>query len=187
MKDEEIEKLRSEYESLIGCKKELLKYAERKKELEETPEVMEYLRVCEIMSSGKGYSYYGVEKLNDDQILDKVISNFIPEEDNKIYICMSKICNIFTYKNIETLDTLAIPKDNVEEFEKENIVIYPNENEDSNVFFYKIRREYYKKAIDMYSDRYAVEYAQRKAFIFDKDGTHVKQLIQLEKMLNNKN
>lgn len=170
MKNEEVEKLKNEYESLLRIKKEILGDIKRKEELEETPEVREYLKLCRIITSGEGYSFYGVEKLTDDQILDKVIDKFHSEEDNNIYTYIGRELdsNYLKFKNIETFTIRNIKSEDIDEFEKQNIVMYPSKSFTADEFFEEMRKEYYKKIVDNYSDRYAKEHAIRRSYLFNR-------------------
>lgn len=169
MKEEEIEKLKEKYNSLLECKKERLNYIKRKEELEKTPEVMEYFKICELIKSGKNYSFYEIENLTDEEILDKALINFHSEEDNNIYTCIGEDNNSLKFRNIETLVVRNIIRENLNEFEKENIVIYPSKNFTYEEFFKMIRREYYNKIINNYSDQIAKEHASRRAYIFKRN------------------
>lgn len=170
MTNEEVKKLREEYRSLLGCKKEILGYIKRKEELEQTPEVREYFKLCDIIASGEGYSFYGVEKLTNDQIIDRVIDGFNSEEDNNIYTYMGEDIekNITTFKNIETFVIKNIKNEDISNFEKENIVMYPSKNVTADKFFNDARKEYYRVIVNNYSDKYAKENAIRKSNIFSR-------------------
>ena len=170
MNNNEVEKFKQRYKNLLGCKKEIIEYIERKKELEETSQVMEYLRICEIIESGKDYPFYGTEKMTDDEILDKVIDEFQVEEDNGIYTLIGEDQDKKTkkFKNIETAIVRDIKNEDINEFEEKNIVMYPSEEYNKDDFYKKMRREYYKKIINNYSDRRAKQHAKRRSYLFKR-------------------
>ena len=147
MKDEEIKELSHQYKRLLGIKENILMYIRRKKQLEETPEVREYLNTCARIDAGKGYDYYGVEQLSDDQILDKIINDTYIEGDNKIYVCIDEdiIQKFMVFKNLETKMICSVRYQDLDSFDSENHVIYPSESHNKEKFYETIRRNYYRK------------------------------------------
>lgn len=169
MTNKEVKKLKDRYNHLLGCKKELLEILKRINELKETDEVREYLKLCEMINDGKGYSFYGIEKLSNNEILDKVADGFIPIEDNHIYTYIGRddATNLMRFKNIETAIIHNISENNVEAFEKENIVMYPLDY-DYDDFYKSMRRSYYEKIVNNYSDKFAKEQAYRYSYMFSR-------------------
>ena len=131
---------------------------------------MEYFKLCDIITSGEGYSFYGVEKLTDEQILSKVLNDFHSEEDNNIYTCLGIDLeeNLYAFKNIETFVTCNIKEEDLDEFESNNIVMYPK-HYNPEEFFNKMREEYYMSVINNYSDRRGIEHTIRRSHLFNRN------------------
>ncbi len=171
MTNEEVDKVKLKYSLLLGTKKELMRLNIRKAELENKPEVREYLETLKYIDNHEDY-FHEMEKLSDDEILDMVIDKFKPAEDNHIYTYVGKDedTKLLKFKNIETAVVHNISIDNLDAFEEENLVMYPIKDyqNDYEKFYKLMRRNYYKKIVDNYSDRLAVENASRYSYWFSR-------------------
>lgn len=174
MNNEQLNEIAEKYKELTNIKKEIIALQEEIKKYEENPIVQKYLELKQILESAKEYSWYGVSKLNDEQILEKAISNVDKNDStgndtNNIYVYMatykmntpkdievpynSIVADYRLYANIENGGFL-VPLNRQEDFEKENIVLYPPKNKSVEEYFNEIRKLFFTTAI---------KYGQNKA------------------------
>lgn len=168
MKEELLIFLREELERI---KVENTKYNEkvkRIKELEKDPKIREYINLLEIEKSNLKQI-----KLSDKQIILSFYHNYIykiqKQETNGIYVYLgtykynheidivhgssdnrveynSKKADYRIYKNIEQNLDASIARNECNNFEKEHIIIYPEDG--LNILeYYKIRDDFFVKAI----------------------------------------
>lgn len=171
MTNEEIEKIKSTYDRLIGVKKYRMKLKKELEELKTDPNVQRYVEIKESLEADKEYSFYEIENLEDDKILEQAINSVKISNNNNIYVCMGTYqryteigvvdCIVAhddpnatyrKYVNIELDpnnwdDVQLIPILFCENFERENIVLYPTQNANSASYYYEIRNMYFDTAI----------------------------------------
>ena len=75
MHNEEIEKIKKEYEHLKMVRKEIIDLEKQIKECEQNPIVRHYFELKEMLESDKSYEYYQTVNFNADQLLLYVINN----------------------------------------------------------------------------------------------------------------
>ena len=158
MTNEDIQIIKEKYEHLKDIKEELLSEEEELKQLEENESVRRYLELKMRIESDKGYSYPHVKTLSDEDLLEEAISNSKISKTNNIYVCIDTFHRtddyyINEYLNIECPScngdySMFLPSINVEDFEKENIVLYPPKNVDGEEYFQRIRNMYFETAIN---------------------------------------
>ncbi len=177
MNETDLKNLKKEYHSLLKIKEENLKLAERKKQLEETIEVKEYLNLLKIFNDYEDYSFHKVEELSDNEILLKAISNAKITNVAKIYVYLrtknilsyivnynSKDAYSSTYISLEDHCTVSKKINERKNFERNNIVIFAPKNKETYSFLQKIKEEYFKIAIEegnASAKKYALEMSEK--------------------------
>ena len=141
MKEELLNKIRDEVESVKNENRKINDKYTRLKELENNPLVREYLFL--LSEYNKGRIKYINEK--DNKIIDNIYIKYLKQIDedssNKIYVYMgtyvksnssdrrvsrySKDADYSIYRNLEFINDLIISIDKCDEFEKDNIVLFP--------------------------------------------------------------
>lgn len=153
MNDKELKQARKQYQTNLKINKEL-------EELQKTKEVLRYLQLANLPQITK----------TEEKIL---IDAFVPianntKDSNNIYVFMGSyykyndntkeillrkndsLSNYNYYWDLETEKCIHVPKEQVEEFEKNNIIIdnkvpkYSTSFRDYHENFYKIQSQYYK-------------------------------------------
>lgn len=144
MKEELLNKIRDEVESVKNENRKINDKYTRLKELENNPLVREYLFLLSEYNKGK------IKYINeqDNKIIDNIYIKYLKQIDedssNKIYVYMgtyvksnssdrrvsrySKDADYSIYRNLELIDDIVIPIEECDYFEKENLVIYPQTN-----------------------------------------------------------
>lgn len=174
MKEQQLNLLRKKYHSLLGVKREILAYQKEKEELETDPTVRRYLQILQILEDNKNYSFYGIEKLSNDQILETAVKTVNFSYLNGIYVYMGSYKINTTEADYYWMD-YCVPRDSIDEnykvyrsvelnpedeeyelkiyseeqskFENDNIILYP-ENDISNIRYYNdVRNMYFKEAV----------------------------------------
>lgn len=169
MTDDNLNELKRNYSDLVNKKQGLLELRETLKKYEEKHDVKEYLALKEkIFSLGNL-----IVNESDDTLLEIAMtkSKTLDNLDN-IYVYLGSYkksnerdivhssCDIRIfdgetdnidykiYRNLEGdhLDKVIVPSDECEEFEEENIIIYPRTILTGG-YYYQIRSRYYKDAI----------------------------------------
>ncbi len=178
MNKEDLERVKNEYKGLLVIKRENLRLKERKDELEAMPVVKEYLNLVKILYNYKDYSFYGVENLTDDEVLLHAAASARIKDADNIYIyhnTKTKSGELTDYNAEDafcstymTLEKFLAEDKKVaerEEFEKNNVVIFPPKDEDTAAYIEKVRTEYFKTAIDEGLDS-AKKYALEKSISY---------------------
>lgn len=175
MTNDELKKLRKKYNDLITLRKSVEFLINEKKELEKDPKIRRYLEINRILNLDNTYSFHGIEKENDSQIIERAISCVRPTNTKNIYIYMGTFrCNneydiiygpddtkvnrndpkaVYSlYRNLELRSfednyEVKIGIKKREKFENDNIVIFPQENYSSDKFYHELRNAYFKEAI----------------------------------------
>lgn len=171
MTDQDIKDIKNKYDRLIKIKADLLKKNRRIEELEQEATVREYLCLKEQLKSDKQSSFYSVLELSNEEILEKVINELLVANIGQIYVYFGaykyvdsgseKIPNFMSissndekvaykeYKDIEHDLSIGhmVPINECEEFEKENIVLFPSDEENKIEYFNKIRAMYFTTAL----------------------------------------
>lgn len=174
MKAQQLDLLRKKYNSLLGVKKEILAYQQEKEELEEDPAVSRYLQILQILEDNKNYSFYGIEKCNDSQILEKAVETINFSHLNGIYVyigsykinenmdeeypfdfsvpCNSTDEDYKVYRSVELNSEdenfeVKVFIDDQTKFENDNIVLYPEHDIDNNRYYADVRNMYFKESV----------------------------------------
>lgn len=109
MTNEEIEKFRNKYDSLKDTKKYILDLQSKIKEYEkENPVVRKYLALKEQLEVDKEYSYWGVQDLDEEQMLERAIKETKINETNNIYVYISSYVGVNQLNNKNKKDALSI-------------------------------------------------------------------------------
>lgn len=192
MTDDNLNQLKRNYDDLVAKKQKLLKLRQTIEKYERKKAVKKYLELKEEFLSlnrsiadtpddvlfeiamGKSkvtgdsdniYVFLGsYKKLNERDIVhsSRDIRIFDGETDNIDY----KI-----YRNLEVdhLDKVIVPSDECEEFEEENIIIYPRTILTGG-YYYQIRSRYYKDAI-----KNGIDKAREKLLSREKTNYNIKK------------
>lgn len=183
MTDGELKDIERNYNSLISIKRENVKIQEAIELYEQTPEVRHYLELKQRLENNKGYSFYEIEKLTDDQILEKVLNDLHVSNTNNIYVYMGTY-KINNNKNEDCSEDFLVSYDDTDAdyrmyisielnqsaedyvkmipcsqsacFEEENIVLYPIKCVNKTDYYMSIRHLYFQEAIK-YGQEKAVE------------------------------
>lgn len=176
MKNSELESIRSEYKDLLNLRTQIIDKLKKIEDLEKNPFVKEYLKLREELESDKNHKYTHMERLNDFDMLKLCYNRVNITETNNIYVYAgtfekSNECDIIhgndevrvdynnrnalysKYSNIELQEynfnsTMIIPVSKREEFETNNIVIFPK-NYLLDKTFYDIQNKFFLDAIEL--------------------------------------
>lgn len=167
MTNEELKKLRMEYQRLQDVNGEVIKLIERRKELETHDDVAEYLNITnQLQSIDRGV-------LTDESILKQAIYKTNIKHTNKIYVCIAAYKDvpnhlqyIFGSRYGTDLDDpetkfkcyvdieksfnegqILIPIEQCEGFEKNNNVLY-SKDIDPMAFYHHVRNKFFKTCIN---------------------------------------
>lgn len=180
MTEKEINQARILYQKHQTDKKTLLAKKEQLEELKKSPDVIKFLELLQ----------YDEEKiLSDDEIIDIAFfcAGFETKENKNIYVYKGSYPTTITkmiltknissntnyyneYQNIETEKIIHIAKNEISNFEKENIII--NLLEDDSIekdesfymkIYHQIRREYFELLIDKTQEE-AISYIKNKSY-----------------------
>ncbi len=152
MKEELLERIREQYHRLERIREEDKKRWERIKELETKEIIKEYLSLTNM----EGKSNFRRRYLTNDEMLEISLRGNMGyiDETNKIYVCLGKVKlsnnlknnEYKRYMNIEkTSDSILIPLEKCEEFEKNNQVVFPEKIGINN--YNEIQIEFIKTAV----------------------------------------
>lgn len=168
--DERVEIIK-EYNHLQNLKRSINDLQEELEILEEKPEIKRYLEKKEQLENLKEYNFYDVINLDNKEILKKAIDSIEITNEDSIYIYSEtykidvvendgELCPVeritefsdseFSYHkyiNLETEQEIKINSEQVPNFEKDNIVLYPPKDVDSTTYFSKIKDMYFGEAI----------------------------------------
>lgn len=175
MTNDDLINLRKKYKDLLTLKKSIKLLINEKKQLECDPKVRRYLEINRILNLDSGYSFHGIEKESDSQIVERAISCVKLSNTKNIYIYMGtfKCNNVYDiiygpddtrvnrndkkaiyslYRNLELSSfeetyELKISIKKREKFEEENIVVFPPENYFNDKFYSELRVAYFKEVI----------------------------------------
>ncbi len=160
MSNDEITKLNERLNALQSFKGEMINLIEKKKALEESSEVREYLEVLEGIKNCSSYSFEDIDKMTDAQLIEKAIKDFCPKESKKIYVVKAEasdfISDIVVLVDLESGSPRFVEKEEFEEFKKENNVIYPMFDSFDN-YYRKLRAGYFGMVLRDGNDEDAYE------------------------------
>ncbi len=171
MKNSELESIRSEYKDLLNLRTQIIDKLKKIEDLEKNPFVKEYLKLREELESDKDHKYTHMERLNDFDMLKLCYNRVNITETNNIYVYTGTFKNDINdslgtrvnydsenalyskYSNIELQEynfnsTMIIPVSKREEFEKNNIVIFPK-NYLLDKTFYDIQNKFFLDAMEL--------------------------------------
>lgn len=170
MTDDNLNELKRNYSDLVNKMQELLKLRETLKKYEEKHEVKEYLALKEkifslsnsivnesddtlleiAMTKSKTldnldniYVYLGSYKASNEADIEH------PSRDTRVFHGNNDEIDYKKYRNLEgaCFDDVIVPSDKCDEFEDENIIIYPRTNLFGK-YYYKVRNDFYKDALE---------------------------------------
>ena len=187
MTNEELEKIRNKYNSLIGTRQELLNLQKEIEEYEQNPIVRKYLELKERLESDKAYDYYETINFDNNKILEKSIKSVKVTNTNNIYVCMGTYQNgdinsdfndyivSFDDPNADFREYISVESASYEDdycklvpisecdaFEKKNIVLYPPKGVKGVDYYCKIRNMYFDTAIKYGCDKALEKVLYRK-------------------------
>lgn len=171
MKNSELESIRSEYKDLLNLRTQIIDKLKKIEDLEKNPFVKEYLKLREELESDKDHKYTHMERLNDFDMLKLCYNRVNITETNNIYVYTGTFKNDINdslgtrvnydsenalyskYSNIELQEynfnsAMIIPVSKREEFEKNNIVIFPK-NYLLDKTFYDIQNKFFLDAMEL--------------------------------------
>ena len=156
MTDEQLEKIRKKYEKMIGDRDMLKATSDRMHELEQMPEVKEYKELLEKYNGYHGFHRDDIVDRTDYDILSRLAHTCTITPTTNIYFyaatkvkyingdsdfvdeaAKDDIVLAYYFKNAETehnVFTIVLPEE-LEEFNKNNVVIYPTNKYDSGTFY----------------------------------------------------
>lgn len=170
MTEDYLNELKRNYSDLVNKKQKLLELKETIKKYEEKKEIKEYLALKEklfdldnsivndsddtlleiAMTKSKTpdnldniYVYLGSYKASNEMDIEH------PSHDTRVFHGNNDEIDYKKYRNLEgdRFDDVIVPSDKCDEFEDENIIIYPCTILYGE-YYYKVRNEYYKDAIE---------------------------------------
>lgn len=183
MKNSELESIRSEYKDLLNLRAQIIDKLKKIEDLEKNPFVKEYLKLREELESDNDHKYTHMERLNDFDMLKLCYNKVNITETNNIYVYTGTFKNDINdsldtrvnydsenalyskYSNIELQEynfnsTMIIPISKREEFEKNNIVIFPK-NYLLDKTFYDIQNDFFLDAMELGQEK-AIEKLLKK-------------------------
>lgn len=155
----QLKSLKNKYFYLKEYIKQLKKLESEINELENSYIIKEYLykkEKYEKMKKNYDYSYITCsesdEYMKDDEIIINLVDKTHIVNPDSIYVFIGISdnekerlnCKKYIFKNIETQSKKCIEEEQLKQFEEENIVIYPNKD-DNNIDFYERCRNNYLK------------------------------------------
>lgn len=174
MNNNQLKSIKKNYEYLKNAQEEMISTIKRRKELAQTPEVQEFFRLSEKIYSFNTQLYDDVKNANDEQLIELAIkwsSNIV--DSNHIFVCMgtyriplptfspygpvdyevqsdNQFADYKVYADIEKNDigsTFKVSIEECEEFEKNNIVLYPN-GKNADDYYDEIRHLFFETAMN---------------------------------------
>lgn len=175
MKNEELTKLRENYNELINERDKIIALRQKIEELENNPVVKEYLDTISEYEDNKAKHIDPIEKEEDSYFIRTAVSrtNITPRDDYYVYMGTyrytheidivhgandirvnrnDKDADYVVYSNLEAKSysfdgTIEVPYSKADEFEKKHKIIIPENVFSRDSYFYKLQEEYYKTAI----------------------------------------
>lgn len=184
MENKNLKNIRKKYKEFVKLRQNYQELLKKKKELEEEPKVQEYLNLLDEFVDSWNRSYIlgsNVQESSDEQLIQKAVDTETIVNSNKIFVCMGTykrsdevdiihgasdyrvnkndpLADYRIYSDIEKNSLHAkieVPISKCEEFEKNNVVLYPNKcvsseyyNNVRNIFFETAIKQGQKKAIE---------------------------------------
>lgn len=184
MKNEELIKLRENYNELINERNKILALKSKIEELENNSVVKEYLATIAEYEKNKAKHIDPIEQEEDSYFVRVAVSrtDITPRDDYYVYMGTYKYTNeidivhaahdirvnrddkdadYVVYSNLEAKSssfdrTIEVPYSKAYEFEKNHKIIVPENVFSRDSYFYKLQEEYYETAI-LESDDKAIE------------------------------
>lgn len=184
MRNEELIKLRDNYNELINERDKILALRSKIEKLENDPIVKEYLDTVSEYEDIKAKHVYPVEEKEDSYFVRRAVdkTNITPRKDYYVYMGTykhtgeidiihaandirvnrnDKNADYVVYYNLEASvhsleGTVEVPYSKADEFESTHKIIVPKNVVSSNSYFYDLQEEYYETAI-LESEAKAIE------------------------------
>lgn len=184
MRNEELIKLRENYNELINERNKILALKSKIEKLENDPIVKEYLDTVLEYEDNKAKHVYPVEEKEDSYFVRRAVdkTSITPRKDYYVYMGTykhtseidiihaandirvnrnSKDADYVVYYNLEARvhsfeGTVEVPYSKADEFESTHKIIVPKNVVSSNSYFYDLQEEYYETAI-LESEAKAIE------------------------------
>lgn len=184
MRNEELIKLRDNYNELISEKNKILALKSKIEKLENDPIVKEYLDTVSEYEDIKAKHVYPVEEKEDSYFVRRAVdkTSITPRKDYYVYMGTykhtseidiihaandirvnrnDKNADYVVYYNLEASvhsleGTVEVPYSKADEFESTHKIIVPKNVVSSNSYFYDLQEEYYETAI-LESEAKAIE------------------------------
>lgn len=184
MRNEELIKLRENYNELINERNKILALKSKIEKLENDPIVKEYLDSVSEYEDIKAKHVYPVEEKEGSYFVRRAVdkTSITPREDYYVYMGTykhtseidiihaandirvnrnSKDADYVVYYNLEARvhsfeGTVEVPYSKADEFESTHKIIVPKNVVSSNSYFYDLQEEYYETAI-LESEAKAIE------------------------------
>lgn len=156
MNEKELELSREKYNFLLKEKEKLTNKKNRLLELENNPSVVEYLKLKEEIKKDENI-------LNDDNIIMTAFSGVVPntKNSNNILVNVGNLNSYIIYIDLETDEMYSIKLSKKEEFEKNNKIIYLNDNNNNQNLFIvnsnlkklkKMRIDFFRRLLEKSQD-----------------------------------
>lgn len=184
MRNEELIKLRDNYNELINERDKILALKSKIEKLENDPIVKEYLDTVSEYEDIKAKHVYPVEEKEDSYFVRRAVdkTSITPRKDYYVYMGTykhtseidiihaandirvnrnDKNADYVVYYNLEASvhsleGTVEVPYSKADEFESTHKIIVPKNVVSSNSYFYDLQEEYYETAI-LESEAKAIE------------------------------
>ena len=184
MRNEELIKLRENYNELINERNKILALKSKIEKLEKDPIVKEYLDTVLEYEDIKAKHVYPVEEKEDSYFVRRAVdkTSITPRKDYYVYMGTykrtseidiihaandirvnrnDKNADYVVYYNLEARvhsfeGTVEVPYSKADEFESTHKIIVPKNVVSSNSYFYDLQEEYYETAI-LESEAKAIE------------------------------
>lgn len=184
MRNEELIKLRENYNELINERNKILALKSKIEKLENDPIVKEYLDTVLEYEDNKAKHVYPVEEKEDSYFVRRAVdkTSITPRKDYYVYMGTykhtseidiihaandirvnrnDKNADYVVYYNLEASvhsleGTVEVPYSKADEFESTHKIIVPKNVVSSNSYFYDLQEEYYETAI-LESEAKAIE------------------------------
>ena len=175
MKNEELIKLRENYNELIDERNKIHALKTKIEKLENSPVVKEYLDTVSEYEDSKTKSVNSIEKADDSYFIRKAVNRttITPRDDYYVYMGTYKYTDVIdvihaandirvnrnsndadyvVYYNLEASvhsfeGTVEVPYTKADEFESNHKIIFPKNVVSRESYFYDLQEEYYETAI----------------------------------------
>lgn len=170
MKNEEVKKLKEEFNKLKIKRDEVIAISKEIEELEKNEIVKRYLELQKKLDEKTTGINSGYDSFTDEELISTVLENIHITPDSDVYVYLgsykyngesssSDDADYALYHNLEAKydEILGIPNNKRAEFENSHKIIMPNNILNSKTYFYNLQIEYFKfivlESLEMANDK----------------------------------